>query len=151
MNQKFSILSTGAPLVEVNGNGPYVDHLSGLRIADASLKHAPVELLTHPVRRFRVDAPPSVRTIVAVTDSPFGASLRVRRRAPLSPRRFFAVTRWPRLRSVVRTLSPSLVALWHLFTDESPRQSVWRDVCERDSHQVAALGVDLVVVAFRVS
>src|SRR5262245_42305722 len=127
--QKFSILSTGAPLVEVNGSGPFSIRAGGLRIADGALKTASVELLSRPVRQFRVDAPASVRTLVSVTESPYGVFVGVRRCVPVAltqAGRVFAVARWPRLRAVMRRVSPSLVALWHLLSDESPARCTWR-------------------------
>src|SRR5207302_7896015 len=78
-DSSFTILSTKAPLVEVRGDGPIADVPGGLSIPDGAATTAHVDLLNAPVRRWRVDAPSSVKTAVVITDSPFGAFVGVRR------------------------------------------------------------------------
>ena len=77
--QVFSILSTAAPLVEVVGDGPASDLCDGLTVPDGTVTIAPVQLRDRSVRRWRVDADPTVRTSIVVTDSPYGAFVGVRR------------------------------------------------------------------------
>jgi hypothetical protein len=162
-NRTFTILAIGAPLVEVDGTGPTTDRPSGLLVPDGVPTTAPVELLTRPVRRFRVDAAPSVSAHVTITDSPFGAFVGLRRctrpkllginRIVVTDRlrAVLAAERWPRLRTIVKLASPSALALWHLFTDEEvPAASActWQDVGDDNTNQVTAQGGDLVVVTF---
>jgi hypothetical protein len=171
-NQTFTIVSVGAPLVEVDGTGPTTDRPSGLDVPDGVPITAPVHLLTEFVRRFRVDAPPSVQADVTIPDSPYGVFVGVRRCLPLARKapwwRFLAATRWPRLRAALKDRAPSLLALWYLFTDEDPpsapsatngarahepftpaaQMCAWRDVGDDITNQVTAHGGDLVVVTF---
>lgn len=79
MKETFTIVSTGASLVEVDGDGPATDLPGGLAVADGVPTIAPVDLLTGFERFFRVDAGPSVTAKVNVSESPFGALLTVRR------------------------------------------------------------------------
>jgi hypothetical protein len=170
----FTILSVGAPLVEVDGDGPANDVAGGLHVPDGVPVKAAVDLVNAPVRRFRVDAAPAIHTTVAITDAPMslGALLRVRRCVPLvqpSPWwRFYAVARWPRLRAVLKRHAPNLLALWYLLTDDDPPAAPsatngarahkpfspvklacsWRDVGHEESSFVEAHGGDLVVVNF---
>jgi hypothetical protein len=172
-NETFTILSVGASLVEVDGSGPTTDRPSGLDVPDGVPVTAPVHLLTEFVRRFRVDAAPSVQATVTITDSPFGVFVGVRRCVPLARKapwwRFLAVTRWPRMRGAIKRVSPSLLALWYVLTDEAPpaapsttngarahdalaptaKLCAWQDVGGDDiTNQVTAHGGDLVVVTF---
>jgi hypothetical protein len=164
--------SVGAPLVEVDGTGPTTDRPEGLDVPNDVLLTAPAHLLTEPIRRWRVDAPPSVQTRVSITDSPFGVFVGVRRCVPLVSKapwwRFLAVYRWPRLRAVLKKRVPALVALWYLLTDEDPPAApsatngkrshapfvqpaatcAWRDVGDDLTSEVTAHGGDLVVVTF---
>jgi hypothetical protein len=172
MSDKFSILSTHAPLVEVAGDGPTTDVAGGLAISSGALTTGRVDLLNGPVRRWRVDAPPSVQTRVSVTDSPYGVFVRLRRCVPLARRapwwRFLSVTRWPRLRARLQERAPNLLAVWYLLTDEDPPAApsatngarahppftvdgqlcAWRDVGDDITSEVTAFGGDLVIVTF---
>jgi hypothetical protein len=150
MSQTFSILSVGAPLVEVIGDGPALIRPGGLVVPDGKLTTAPVRLLDDFIRRFRVVGPPTVRATVTVTDSPFGVFVGVRRCVPLVSAwaRLVAPERWPRLRTVVKRVSPSAVALWHLFADEEPAPCRWRDIGDDNTNRVSVRGGDLVVVTF---
>jgi hypothetical protein len=150
MSQTFTILSTRAPLVEVDGDGPTIDRVGGLRIADGASTTAPVDLLNGFIRRFRVDAPPTTQTVVAVTESPFGAFVGVRRCVPVPPKKrsLFSVNRWPMVRDAIMRIAPSIGALWHLFTDDGAVPCRWEAVGNDDHDHVLARGGDLVVVAF---
>ena len=75
----FTIESTGAPLVEVSGSGPYTDRADGVGVGAGASKIAPVSLLGGAVRAWRVDAAPGVQTTVRVKQSPYGALLSLRR------------------------------------------------------------------------
>jgi hypothetical protein len=147
-DQTFTILSTNAPLVEVNGDGPIADVQGGLAIPDGA---ATTARLSAPIRRWRVDAPPVAQTAVVVTDSPYGAFVGVRRcvSSAAAPKwwRALAADRWPRLRAVLKRCAPSALALWHLFTDDV-RPCTWRDVGEGLDSHAQARGGDLVVVNF---
>jgi hypothetical protein len=171
-NRTFTIQSIGAPLVEVDGTGPTTDRPEGLDVADGMPLIAPVHLLSEPVRRWRVDAPPAVQAKVSITDSPFGVFVGVRRCVPLAARapwwRFLSVARWPRLRAALKDRMPSVVALWYLLTDEDPpgapsatngarsrepfaataKLCAWRDVGDDLTNEVTAYGGDLVIVTF---
>jgi hypothetical protein len=147
----FTILSTHAPLVEVSGDGPTFDIGGGLAIPDGAATTARVNLRNASVRRWRVDAPPTVETAVVVTDSPYGAFVGVRRcvGAPELPSwwRHLSVAQWPRLRSALKRRAPSVLALWHLFTDDMLVQA-WRDVGDDTSNLARARGGDLIVINF---
>src|SRR5258706_12746031 len=121
-NETFTILSTGAPLVEVDGTGPTTDRPGGLDVPDGVSTTAPVHLLTDFIRRWRVNAPLSVQATVSVTDSPFGVFVGARRcvTAAATPPwwRHLAVGRWPWLRAALKKRAPSWLALWYLFTDD---------------------------------
>jgi hypothetical protein len=148
----FTILSTRAPLIEVEGgDGPYYMLPGGVRVADGARTKAPLDLATIPVRLFRVEAPKTVRTAVIVTDSPFGAFAHVRRCVePEQTKtwwRAFAAPRWPRVRRVLKRRAPSLLALWYLFTD-NVQGCRWQDVGDANTNQVLARGGDVVVVSF---
>ena len=148
--QVFSILSTAAPLVEVVGDGPASDLCDGLTVPDGTVTIAPVQLRDRSVRRWRVDADPTVRTSIVVTDSPYGAFVGVRRSFPTTqPNRYGILSpeRWPRVRRTLKRSAPSLVALWHLFADDVPPRG-WQDVNDGASHQALAVGGDIVTVTF---
>lgn len=151
-DETFTILSTGAPLVEVDGDGPTTDRPGGVAVSDGVPATAPVHLLTEWVRRWRVDAPATTTASVAITDSPFGALVGVRRCVspfrPLPWWRFLAIDRWPWLRDTLRMRAPSLAALWTLYTDQTPASCIWQDVGDNNGTQVTARGGDLVVVTF---
>jgi hypothetical protein len=147
--QMFSILSTNAPLVEVIGDGPTSDLSDGLTVPDGTVTIAPARLNDRSVRRWRVDAPPNVRTSIVVCDSPFGAFVGVRRSFELVAkcRGLLSPGRWPRLLRGLKRSAPTVVALWHLFFDEvSPR--AWQDVHDGASHQALAQGGDIITVTF---
>jgi len=151
MSQTFTILSTRAPLVEVDGDGPTVDRAGGLRIADGASTVAPLSLLDGFIRRFRVDAPTSTQTVVAVTSSPFGAFVGLRRCVSTAKAKragLFSVNRWPSVRDAVMRVAPSIGALWHLLTDEPARPCRWQSIGNDDHDHVLARGGDLVVVTF---
>lgn len=154
----FTILSTNAALVEVSGDGPISDVPGGLAIADGAATKAPVDLLNAPVRRWRVDAPPTVQTAVVVTDSPYGAFVGVRRCSPpparpqsLTSQLLAGINRIVvtngRIRAALKRCAPSLLALWYLFTDDV-QPCTWGDVGDGASNQALARGGDLVVVTF---
>lgn len=151
-NETFTILSTGAPLVEVDGDGPTTDRAGGVEVQDGVPTTAPVHLLTEWVRRWRVDAPSTVQATVSITDSPFGAFVGLRRCvAPVQPLkwwRYLAIERWPWLRAVLKRRAPSVVALWHLYTDDTPTPCNWQDVGDNNGTEVQARGGDVVVVTF---
>jgi|SRR5581483_81014 len=150
-NETFTILASGAPLVEVQGDGPYSDLPGGLTVSDGVATTAPVHLLTDFVRKWRVDAAPTVQATVAVTDSPLGAYLSVRRCIPRPlPWRWWcplAAASWPRVQATLKRLSPSMLAVWNLYTDEI-QTCQWRDVGSGSISQVSVRGGDVVVVAF---
>lgn len=147
--QMFSILSTNAPLVEVVGDGPISDLRDGLIVPDGTVTIAPAQLRDRCVRRWRVDAPCSVRTSVVVTDSPFGAFVGVRRRFATAPnhRGLFSPDRWPRVQRALKRFTPSIVALWYLFADDAP-SFAWQDVDDGAGHQALARGGDVITVTF---
>jgi hypothetical protein len=171
-NRTFTILSVGARLVEVDGDGPTTDRPDGITVPEGVPTIAPLHLLTQPVLRWRVDAAPSVQAKVSITDSPYGVFVGVRRCVPLAPAapwlRFLAVTRWPRLRAALKRRAPSLLALWYLLTDEDPpaapsatngerareaftppaKLCEWRNVGDDETNEAVANGGDLVVVTF---
>jgi hypothetical protein len=150
-SETLTILSTNAPLVEVSGDGPTSDIRGGLTIPDGAAITAPVDLLNAPIRRWRVDAPPSVKTAVVVTDSPYGAFVGVHRSAtPIEPRRWtshLAASGWPWLHGVLKQHAPSVLALWNALTDDV-QPCTWHDVGDGASNQAQARGGDLVVVHF---
>jgi hypothetical protein len=151
-NLTFTILSTRAPLVEVDGgDGPYYMLPGGARVADAARTTAPLDLADAPVRTFRVEAPKSVRTAVIVTDSPFGAFAHVRRCVePAQPKKWWrglAANRWPRVRRVLKRRAPSMLAFWYLVTD-NVQGCRWQDIGDSNTNQVLARGGDVVVVSF---
>lgn len=149
--QMFSILSTTAPLVEVGCGDSSTDLPIGLTVPDGTVTVAPAELPGRSVRRWRVDAPKSLRTSVVVTDSPFGAFVGVRPPDIISVdtglARLFAVDRWPALRALLKHHAPTVLALWHLLADDLPASNQG-DVCDGTSNQARAQGGDLVTVTF---
>jgi hypothetical protein len=150
-NSTFTILSNGASLVEVQGDGPYSDLPGGLAVPDGVPTIGPVDLLNGFIRKWRVDAPASVQATVAITDSPVGALVGLRRCiAPLRPLPwwwFLAIDRWPRLCAVLQRRAPTIAALWYLCTDWTGPCD-WKDVGDNNGMQVTAQGGDVVVVTF---
>jgi hypothetical protein len=171
----FTILSIGAPLVEVDGDGPTTDRRGGLNVPDGVPVTVPIDLLNGRVCRWRVDAAPGVEATVAITELPsiLDCLVQVRRCVPFgSPPwwHLFTVARWPSLRAVLKRRAPSLLALWYLFTDEDPvaapsatngarmhqpfasssfrRFSTWRIVGDDGTGHADVHGGDLVVVTF---
>jgi hypothetical protein len=153
MSRTFTILSTNAPLVEVDGDGPTVDRPGGLTVVDGVATTAPVALLNGFIRRFRVDAPSTTKTIVVVTESPFGAFVGLRRCVPTPTKKragIFSVDRWPRVRRAMMRVAPTVGAIWHLLTADvlaSP-SCTWKDIGDDVHDTVIARGGDLVVVTF---
>jgi hypothetical protein len=150
MSESFSILSTNAPLIEVIGDGPIYDRPNGLTVPDGATAIGPVDLLNAPIRRWRIDAPASVKTDVVVTHSPFGAFVTVRRcvtKQPPSRWRHLHPSRWPKLSRGLKRRTPSILALWHLFASDA-QPCVWQDVNDGNGNQAQANGGDLVIVAF---
>ena len=150
MSETFTISSEGARLVEVDGSGPYSDRPGGVSVADGVPTIAPVHLLTEYVRRWRVDAVPSVQARVKVTDSPFGVFVGVRRcvasrRAGWLNR---LTVRWPWV-GVTNGRASTLRALWNLLTGEA-QACTWRDVGDNLGDEVIASGGDVVVAIFGV-
>jgi hypothetical protein len=146
MGNMFSILSTQAPLVEVVGDGPTTDLRGGLVIPDGCVTIAPADLLTRPIRCWRVDAPPSVKTSVVVTDSPFGAFVGLRRRIDSAPTLDQPSYR-ERIVRILKRLAPRALARWELPLHASPLET-WRDITEIATNQVQGRGGDLIVVHF---
>jgi hypothetical protein len=146
MGNMFSILSTQAPLVEVVGDGPTTDLRGGLVVPDGCVTIAPADLLTRTIRRWRVDAPPSVKTSVVVTDSPFGAFVGLRRRIDDIPAAASANCDSRALR-LLKRVARTLATLWEPPIDPSAVES-WRDITEIATNQVQARGGDLVIVHF---
>jgi hypothetical protein len=142
--ETFTILSSGASLIEVKGQGPYANLLGGISVADGVPLTAPVSLL----RVWRVDAPPSIQATITITNTPFGlgALTQVRRCVPLTMRiRWIAA--WPRLAAFLRCWVSWLYALWNLYTDIVPKCE-WTNIGDSDGTTVNAQGGDLVVVTF---
>jgi hypothetical protein len=151
-DETFTILSVGAPLVEVDGDGPTLYRPDGVAVPDGIATTAPVHLLTAPVRRWLVDAQTSVQATVSITDSPFGAFVGVRRCvSPIEPvpwSDWLAIRRWPRLRAFLERHARSLLALWYLYTDQQPAPCKWQDIGDNNRTSVDVRGGDLVVVTF---
>lgn len=147
----FTILSTRASLVEVDGNGPYYMLPGGVRVADGARTKVLLDLAQAPVRLFRVEAPQTVPTAVIVAESPQGAFAHVRRCVePELPKkwwRVFAADRRPRVRSALQRRTPSIAALWYLLTD-AVQGCRWQDIGDNNTNQVMARGGDVVVVTF---
>lgn len=153
-DSSFTILSLGAPLVEVDGSGPTTDRPGGLAVADGVPTTDHVDLLAGFERTWRVDAPPAITAAVSVTDSPYGVFVTARR-CSSPPRRHwwrtFSVSRWPRLRAWLKRHAPTLLALWYLYCDEEepvPAACTWKDLGIGDTNHVTVHGGDLVVVTF---
>lgn len=146
-SETFTILSVGAPLVEVKGQGPYADLLGGVSVPDGVSTTAPVSLLNDPVRVWRVDAPANVQATVAITDTPFnlGALVQVRRCVPVRVR-WWWIARWPRLAALCQRWAFWLFALWNLYTDWPACD--WQNIGDGNSLSVNAQGGDLIVVTF---
>jgi hypothetical protein len=150
-NETFTILSTTAPLVEVTGDGPFYDTPGGLLIPDGAATTVALDLAAAPIRRFRIDASPATRTAVLITDSPYGASVHVRRCFVPEPSpkwwRPFDQDDWPDLRRRLKRHAPSLHALWNLLTDDV-EPCTWRDLCHCSGNQPQTAGGDVVVISF---
>jgi hypothetical protein len=125
-NDTFTIVSTGAHLVEVEGTGQHYDRPRGLSVANGVPTIAPACPCADPVRWWRVAAPPSVRTRVTVTSLPLLTFIGVRR-----PVR---ADRWPRLSEILRRLR--LV------------RSKWKEIDDGARLRVDARGGDLIAVTF---
>jgi hypothetical protein len=151
-NLTFTILSTRAPLVEVDGDGPYYMLPGGVGVADGARTTAPLDLAARPVRMFRVETAQTMRTAVIITDSPFGAFAHVRRCVePEQPKRWWqplAAQRWPRVAGFLQRHARSLLALWFLLTDDGGEACRWQDIGDANTNQVLARGGDVVVVSF---
>lgn len=151
-NLTFTILSTRAPLVEVDGDGPYYMVPGGVAVADGARTTARLDLSMKPVRKFRVETAQTNRTAVIVTDSPFGAFAHVRRCVePEQPHNWwqtFAAPRWPRVSGFLQRHARTLLALWFLLTDDGGEACRWQDIGEANTNQVLARGGDVVVVSF---
>ena len=147
----FTILSTRAPLVEVDGDGPYYLSPGGVAVADGARTTARVDLASKPIRKFRVETAETMRTAVIVTDSPSGAFVHVRRCVEPEPVKTwwqpFAARRWPRLTGFLQRHARSVLALWFLLTDENDACR-WQDVGDATSNQALARGGDVVVISF---
>jgi hypothetical protein len=52
------------------------------------------------------------------------------------------------VRDAVVRVSPSLGALWHLFTDDAAFSCRWQSIGTNDHDHVLARGGDLVIVTF---
>lgn len=151
MSQSFTILSTQAPLVEVDGDGPANDRPSGVLAAAGVPTTTPVDLLNGFFRRFRVDAPSTTQTVVAITASPFGAFVALRRCVAVPQKRagILSPQRWPKVRDTVRRFVPTVGALWHLLTDDFAVPNCrWQSIGDGDHDHVIARGGDVVVVTF---
>jgi hypothetical protein len=150
-NSKFTILSTRAPLIEVDGDGPYYMLPGGVAVADGARTTASLDLKTKSIRKFRVETAPSIRTAIIVADSPYGAFAHVRRCVkPEQSNRWWrplAANRWPRLTGFLQRHGRNVLALWFLLTDES-EACRWRDIGDAATDQVLARGGDVVVVSF---
>jgi hypothetical protein len=157
MSQTFTIVSSHAPLVEVDSagpsvsEGPFVDRTGGLAVVPGVLTTAPVSLLNGFIRRFRVDASRSTNTMVAVTESPHGALVGLTRCVPVATMErntIFSVKRWPRLYRGAMRVAPGLAAHWHLRTNLSWAPCRWEAVSDGISDHVVAQGDDVVIVLF---
>jgi hypothetical protein len=151
-DSKFTILSTRAPLVEVDGDGPYYMLPGGIAVADGARTTATVDLAARPVRKFRVETAQTIRTAVIVTDSPYGAFAQLRRCVePEQPRRWWhslVADRWPRLSGFLRRHARSVLALWFVLIDDGGEACRWQDIDDAPTNQVLARGGDVVVVTF---
>ena len=151
-NLRFTILSTRAPLVEVDGDGPYYMIPGGVAVADGARTTARLDLAAKPIRKFRVETAQTMRTAVIVTDSPYGAFAHVRRCVePEQPRNWWhrlAADRWPRFAGFLQQHARSLLALWFLLTDDGGDVCRWQDIGDANTNQVLARGGDVVVVSF---
>lgn len=152
INSKFTILSTRAPLVEVDGDGPYYMLPGGVAVPDAARTTAALDLAARPIRKFRVETAQTIRTAVIVTDSPFGAFAHVRRCVdPEQPTKWwhtFAAPRRPRVTGFLQRHARSVLALWFLLTDDGGEACRWRDIGDATTNQVLARGGDVVIVSF---
>lgn len=149
-DETFTILSVGAPLVEVVGEGPATNRPDGLTVPDGVPVTAPVHLLDEWVRYWCVDAAARVAATVTITDSPFGAFIDVNRCVP-RPIRWWhpiGIDQWPRLRDPLRRRLPLVAALWTLFTDESLMPCSWTNVGETSEGPAAVRGGDVIRVTF---
>jgi hypothetical protein len=151
-NQSFTILSTRAPLVEVDGDGPYYLLPGGVAVADGARTTARLDLAAKTIRKFRVETAQTMRTAVIVTDSPFGAFAHVRRCVdPEQPRKWWrplAAGRWPSLTGFLQRHARSVLAFWFLLTDDGGDACRWQDIGDASTNQVLARGGDVVVVSF---
>jgi hypothetical protein len=148
---KFTILSTRAPLIEVDGDGPYYMLPGGVTVPDAARTTVRLDLDARPVRKFRVDAPPTLSTAVLVGDSQFGASAHVRRcvepKRPNKWRHALAAPSWPRVTRFLQRHGRTVLALWFLLTDDV-EACRWENIENAGTDQVLARGGDVVVIAF---
>jgi hypothetical protein len=147
----FTILSTRAPLEEVDGDAPYYMLPGGVSVGDGARKTAPLDLRARPVRKFRVQAPHEVGTAVIVTDSPYGSFVQVRRCVEREPTKKWwhplAAKKWPRVGGFMQQHARSLLALWFLLTDEV-NECHWMDIGDATTNQVFARGGDVVIITF---
>jgi len=148
---KFTILSTRAPLIEVDGDGPYYMLPGGATVADGARTTVRLDLAVKSVRKFRVDAPTTVSTAVLVGDSPFGAFAHVRR--CVEPKRHnpwrsaLAAPTWPRVTRFLQRHGRTVLAIWFLLTDDV-EACRWQTIENAGTDQVLARGGDVIVVSF---
>jgi hypothetical protein len=152
MENTFSILSTQAPLIEIIDDESLTDRAGGLVVPDGTVSTAPSELLTRPVRYWRVDAPSEIRTSVVVTDSPYGAFVAVRRPVETAEAEHDESrsddARWSELHAVMRHYAPTVATLWQQLTGRTEPSASWRDVSGTCSNHAQAHGGDIIVVSF---
>lgn len=150
-DSKFTILSTRAPLIEVDGDGPYYMLPGGVAVPDAARTSARLDLGARSVRKFRVDAPATTSTAVIVSDSPFGAVAHIRRcvepKRPNKWRRALAAPTWPRVTRFLQRHARTALALWFLLTDDV-EACRWQSVGDTEANEVLARGGDVVIVSF---
>lgn len=170
MKETFTIVSTGASLVEVTGRGPAVDLAGGLAVPDGLPTIGPVNLLDGFRRFWRVDGSPDVQAKISVTDSPFGALLGVRRCVGDLESHHSKVVP---AADVVASLKDLGEHLWNAPVSEAfhavfqltplflaamladlvdsataPASCGWQDVIEKSTGSVTAHGGDILVVSF---
>lgn len=144
----FTILSNGAPLVEVTGDGPFTDPAGGLAVPNGVPTIGTVDLLNQPLRKWRVNAEPTTTATVSVPNTPddLGAFLQVYRCVADI---FFLPSR---LRSLVlgllkRREPVGAFVVAAAATSEYPSTCKWQLV-NTAPDAITARGGDVVAVAF---